>query len=340
MLGEPRVDGLLLNGQNVNFLVSKHLLDPLDSVIDQADFQPAALSAFRNGDKLYAAGTGSLNTSMMAVNQDLVQKYGLVVPTTFADIQADVAKLKGTGISLFGFGGATTFQWPLWFMQMLQQTSGDKPIDLTHDTLTTGSPKFTSSVYVRAMDLMRQLGASGAFEPGLIGTANTAAQANFVAGKYVLYYFGSWIISQLVAQSKFSVGSAPFPSFVDGTTARPTGGVTGAVAMYAHVPANKQALARKFVQFVTSPAGCAKQIAVAPQGFSVPATRNTPVGKQTALDREVLTDYTPRSFTFLDWYWPAGVTTAFQQAIQAVVGQQSSPQSAMKNVQLAFEESL
>lgn len=333
------VDGLLINGQNVGFLQSKGLLAPLDGVVQADSLQPAAVDPFQIGGKLYAAGIGTLNTSMMACNMDLVDKYKLAMPKTFDDIKSNVATLKDTGVSMFGFGGATTFQWPMWFMEMFQQTSGDKPVELTNDTLSKGSPDFTAEPYVQAMTLLKELGASGAFQPGLMGTANTAAQADFLAGKYVCYWYGSWVISQFLDQAKFTTDIAPFPQFVSGVEPRPTGGVTGAVAMYSRTPADKTELAKKFVQFLTSAEGNEAFIQTAPQGFILPVTKGVTVESQTAMDKKVIADYVPKTFTFLDWLWPSAVTTAFQQNIQAVVGQQKSPEDAMKDIQAAYESS-
>ena len=330
------IDGLILNGQHVRFLQSKDVLAPLDGVVDTSSLQAAAVDPFKIKDKVYAAGVGTLNTSMMAVNADLVKKYDLVVPKTFDDIKADVAKLKGTGVSLLGFGGATVFQWPMWYMEMLQQTSHDQPIELTNTTVSGGRPDFTGAPYVEAMQHLKDLGASGAFQPSLIGTANTAAQADFLAGKSVMYWYGSWVISQFVQQAKFTVDIAPFPAFVDGVTPRPTGGVYAAVAMYSRAPSGKVALAKKFVQFMTSPDGNKQYMTATKQSFILPATKNTTVDSQTPLEKQVIADYLPKTFTFLDWIWPAPVITAFQQNIQAVVGQQKSPEAAMKDIQAAF----
>jgi len=225
----------------------------------------------------------------------------------------------------------------MWFMEMFQQTTHNQPIEMTKKTLAGDSPKFTDAPYVQAMQLLKELGASGAFEPGLIGTANTAAQANFIAGKSVCYWYGSWIISQFIQQAKFHIDIAPFPSFVAGVTPRPTGAVTSAVALYSRVPGDKKDLAKKFVQFLTSKDGDEKFMASAPQGFLLPATKGVTVAKQTPLDQKVITEYVPQTFTFLDWLWPSAVTTAFQQNIQAVVGQQKSPEAAMQDIEKAFK---
>lgn len=331
------VDGLILNGQNVGFLQSKGLLAPLDGVVDPATMQPAAADPFLMDGKHYAMGIGTLNTSMMAYNTRLVKKYHLKVPKTAADIRADVAKLKGSGVSLLGFGGATVFQWPMWYMQMLQQTSGDKPIEVTKKTLAGGEPDFTAPEYVAAMQKLKELGASGAFASNLMGTTNTAAQADFLAGKSAMYWYGSWVINQFVDQAKFPVDIAPFPSFVSGVTPRPVGGVTEATAMYSRMPQDKKDLARKFVTFLTSVQGDTQVMKTSPQGFAAPATKGVQVPNQTALGKKVVADYVPRTFTFLDWMWPAAVTTSFQQNIQAVVGQQKTPEAAMRDIQKTFE---
>lgn len=330
------VDGLVLNGQNVGFLQSKGLLKPVDDLIDPGAFQPAAMDPFRIKGKYYAAGIGTLNTSMLAYNKDLLTKHDLTVPETFDDLKANVRKLKGTGVALLGFGGATVFQWPMWFMAMLQQTSGGQPIELTKKTLA-GGPSFTSGAYVHAMELLQELGASGAFAPGLMGTSFTAAQADFVAGKSAMYWYGSWIISQLVDQAKFPVEIAPFPRFVSGVAPDPVGSVTAATGLYTRTASDRQDLARKFVRFLTSPQGDQYVMQASPQGFPAPAVKSVQVPKQTALDKQVATEFVPKTFTFLDWLWPAAVTTAFQQNIQAVIGQKKSPKAAMADIQKTFE---
>lgn len=331
------VDGLLVNGQNVGFLQANGLLSPVDDLIDAGKFQPAAIEPFKIDNKLWAAGSGTLNTSMVAYNKDIMAKYHLVVPKTYADIQANVKKLKGSGISLFGFGGATVFQWPVWYMEMLQQTSGDKPTELTKQTLSGKGPDFTSKPYVDAMRQLQKLGASGAFPSGLMGTSNTAAQADFLAGKTAMYWYGSWVISQFVDQAKFDVGIAQFPQFVPGVTPRPVGGVTGAVALYSRVPKDKQDLARKFVQYMASDQGDQLVIKATAQGFTFPTNKGVQVRHQTAIEKKVSSEFIPQTFGFLDWLWPSAVTTAFQQNIQAVVGQQKSPEDAMKAIQAAYE---
>lgn len=333
------VDGLLINGQNAGFLQANGLLSPVDDLVNVDSFQPAAIDPFKIDGKLWAAGIGTLNTSMLAYNNDIMKKYHLVVPKTFDDIKANVAKLKGTGISLFGFGGATVFQWPMWYMEMLQQTSGDQPVQLTQETLSGKGPNFTAEPYVQAMRNLQQLGASGAFSSGLMGTSNTAAQADFLNGKTAMYWYGSWVISQFAQQAKFDVKIAQFPSFTSGVTPRPVGGVTSAVGLYSKVPSDKSDLARKFIRYVTSDSGNQDVVKVMPQGFNFPVNKGVHATEKTPLERQVATEFIPQTFVFLDWLWPSAVTTAFQQNIQAVIGQQKSPEAAMKDIQAAYESS-
>lgn len=330
-----QVDGLILNGQNVGFLQSKGLLASVDGIVDPDSFQPAAMDTFHIGGRYYAAGIGTLNTSMLAYNVDLVKKYDLTVPRTFDDIKANVAKLRGTGVSLLGFGGATVFQWPMWFMQMLQQTSGGRPVELTKGTLSGSGPSFVDATYVDAMRLLADLGSSGAFAPGLMGTAFPAAQADFLAGKSAMYWYGSWIISQFVQQAKFPIDIAPFPRFVPGVTPAPVGSVTAATGVYTH--SEDKDLARRFVKFLTSREGDRYVMKAAPQGFPAPAVKDVSVPTQSTLGKRVASEFVPRTFPFLDWLWPARVTTAFQHNIQAVVGQQRSPREAMRDIQKAFD---
>lgn len=77
-------------------------------------------------------------------------------------------------------------------------------------------------------------------------------------------------------------------------------------------------------------------IKVAAQGFTFPTNKGVSVDSQSAIEKQVAKDFIPQTFGFLDWLWPSAVTTAFQQNIQAVVGQQKSSDDAMKAIQQAF----
>ncbi|MCY7417360.1 MAG: ABC transporter substrate-binding protein, partial [Chloroflexi bacterium] len=112
-----QIDVILANGQDVRTLVSKDLLAPLGDAIDPTAMIPPALEPFNIGGEQYAVGVNTMYTTGVAVNQALMEQYDLAAPTTFADLEANVAKLEGTGVSLFSVPGSNIYLWPIWYMQ-------------------------------------------------------------------------------------------------------------------------------------------------------------------------------------------------------------------------------
>jgi raffinose/stachyose/melibiose transport system substrate-binding protein len=335
--GKSQADVLFANGQDVRYLKSKSLLADVSGLVDSSTLVPPAVTPFTIDGKQYAYGTGTLSTCTFIYNTALFDKYKLTVPKTLDDLKADAAKLKGTGVSLISVPGQNIYLWPIWIMAALQQTTGGKPSEVTQQTLQTGTPAFTDPIYVKAFDAMSQLGKDGVYANGFNGVTEDAAVAGFVQQKAAMFYGGSWDISTIAQQgSKLDIKALSFPTFVPGVTSAPTGGVGIAIGVYGHVDPKRSDLARKLVTYMASKDTDTQLVAGNTGALSLPAGVGVKSGSSSALQSQLVTDFVPQTFTFLDWYWPKEVTAAFQNGIQAVVAGKQTPEQAAKAVQDAF----
>lgn len=333
---KKQIDVLLANGQDVRTLVSKKLLSPLGDSIDPASVIPPALEPFNIDGAQYAVGVNTMYTTGVAVNTDLMEKHGLVPPATFEDLEANVAKLKGTGVSLFSVPGGNIYLWPIWYMQMLQQSSGGDASGLTEKTLT-GEGSFTDQPYVEAMDALRRIGDMGVFQPGYAGVDQDGANATMVQEKAVMFYGGTWDISAIAEKAQFPLDVTFFPTYVDGVESAPAGGTAIAAAVYADVEDSRKKLATDLVTYLASPEGSAATLAATKAGFPLPTAVGVDV-EASDVAQQVSSTLAPKTFTFLDWFWPKQVTAAFQQALPAVVAGKQDSAAALASIQKAFEE--
>ena len=92
----------------------------------------------------------------------------------------------------------------------------------------------------------------------------------------------------------------------------------------------------KMLDFVTSDAN--DQAAVIESGMTTPVNKNVKVPKLDSLQTAVATELLPVTTTFLDWIWPPEITKAFQQQLQSIIGGQTTPEKAMKEIQTAFDD--
>ncbi len=337
--GKSQADVLFANGQDVRYLKSKSLLSDVSGLVDSSTLVPPAVTPFTIDGKQYAYGTGTLSTCTFIYNTALFDKYKLAVPKTIDDLKADAAKLTGTGVSLISVPGQNIYLWPIWIMAALQQTTDGKPSEVTAQTLQTGSPAFTDPIYVKAFDAMSQLGKAGVYANGFNGVTEDAAVAGFVQQKAAMFYGGSWDISTIAQQgSKLDIKALPFPTFAPGVTSAPTGGVGIAVGVYGHVDPKRNDLARKLVTYMASTDTDTQLVAGNTGALSLPAGVGVKSGTSSPLQSQLVSDFVPQTFTFLDWYWPKEVTAAFQNGIQAVVAGKQTPEQAAKAVQDAFDQ--
>ena len=338
--GKSQIDALFANGQDVRYLKSKSLLKDITGVTDTSKLQPVAVDPFTIDKKLYAVGTGAINVTAWVYNADIFDKYGLTPPKTIDDVAVIAKKLQGTGIAPVSVPGGNIYLWPMWMMQGIQQTSNDKPLDTTFDTLKSGAPAFDSAKYVSALSVLAKLGSDNVFANGYQALQQDSANALFSNGKAAMFFGGTWDVSSIIAQApKLNIKLVPFPNFKPGVHSAAFGGAGIAVAAYAKAPDSHSALVNKLVKYMTSAETDKTIMSGSTSAIGLPTVKSVQPTGTSPLQKEIIDNSLPTTVTFLDWYWPKEVTAAFQNDIQSVVGGTKSPKDAAADVQKAFDTS-
>jgi raffinose/stachyose/melibiose transport system substrate-binding protein len=340
--GKQPIDVLELNGQDVRFMATSGMIKDLTASVNYKDrFLKAALDPFSLEGKLFALPVGSISTSALYYNKKMFEKYGLKPPATYQDLVNIAATLKQDKISTIGFGGGTAYMWPMWFFQSFAQTSGNKSVERTFDTLR-GKAKFTDPDYVAAMKALEQFGKDGIFQPGVNGIDTKGGLAVFSTGKSAMFYGGSWEYPGFLKAAeesggKFEVGVVTFP-LVSNASVKPqaTGGSGSALGIYSAISPQKEQLAKKFIDFYSSDEVQQQYLTEVKGAFSVNA--NVKGTLQDPITKSLQESYLPQTVTFLDWYWSPEITKAVQENIQAVVGGQKPAEQAMADIQKILDD--
>jgi raffinose/stachyose/melibiose transport system substrate-binding protein len=341
--GHANMNLLIANGQNIAFMQQHGQLVPLTNLVPSSVFRPS-LQIFYHNNKLWAYPAGSMNYSGVIYNMKLLAEYHLSPPTTFAQVIADGKVLGPHGYSVLDAPAGTIYLLVMWYMQTLEQASMGKQESLASSTTTTGSPAFTSSVYVKAMNALYELGkAPGVFESGATGVSETASIALFDAGKAAGYYSGNWDLQPAVAGATFPIGLEQFPNYIKGAPSWGAGGPSFTVAIPSASPKSLLPIEEKWIKYYTSPAVDAILVSEEKQPCPIDAAVATPASALTKTTpayaqfvKQALAKFAPNTFTFLDWIWPAATVTAMQHAIQDVMGGQMAAKAAMASIQAAL----
>jgi raffinose/stachyose/melibiose transport system substrate-binding protein len=274
------------------------------------------------------------SSSVFFYNQTLFAKDGLTAPTTFAQMvhDASVIKSKSPGVAPVVEGGKDTWEWPMWYMNAFAQTSGNKSVNDTIQFLD-GKQQFTSAASEQALADVAKFAQDGLLTSSSLATDENGAIAAFVQQKAAMMFDGTWALPLLrSANPKFTIGAFTFPLVVNtpGVVSQPSGAPEGALSIPSFIPKGDLPLADQFLEFATSPAEAGKILATldptVPSIAAVPSS-NDPLA--TTLRQNFL----PKTIGWLDWMWPADVTTSVETAIEGVLFNHQTPAAAAQSVQ-------
>ncbi len=337
---KSQIDALTQNGQDVRWMALDGLLKNLTDVVTYKDrFVPTSLTPYAVEGHLYAIPYGAMNTSALYYNKQIFAKYNLAPPKTYDDLVAVVKALKEQGVYGIAMGGSTIYMWPMWFFQTFAQTANNQSEELTRQTLQ-GKTTFTDPAYLDAMQALANLGKDGVFEPDVNGVDDRGgAQAIFTSGKAAMFYGGTWEIAgfRQAGMTADQLGVLPFPKLTGSSLpVQMTGGSGNAATIYAAIDPSRLSLAEKFIDFVTNDSFDQAYCIQAHNPLAVNV--NVQIPNADPLAQQLRSEFLPHTVTFLDWTWPQKIVNAFQEQIQAVVGQQKTPQAAMDAVQKTYQD--
>lgn len=223
------------------------LLYPISEVMSPATVSAIEPALLKNGvgvDGTQWAAPDIASARMMAYNTDLFKKAGITAaPKTWAELEADAAKLKKSGVSGYGMPLGTEeaqVESSLW----LWGAGGDWPIN---GKLVANQPKA-----VEAFTEMKKLIDAGGTQPDPGATNRQAVADLFNNGKLGMYVTHSGLMG--VTRSDFpniKYDLAPIPS-KDGTPV--AFGVTDFILAFNNQDANRKEATKQFLDLMYSDA--------------------------------------------------------------------------------------
>lgn len=332
-------------------LVSDNLLKSLDDYAAQykwTDRQPAGLLA---ADGKFSAdgkqmGTGNL-WAMSAtggwvglwMNTKIAASLGIdAAPTTFAELEADLAKAQAKGIVAFQFGASDGGQ-SAWLLTTLlaAENSPQLVVDIVNAKkgITLDSPEA-----LKAANTIKKWADAGYFTKGWAAYTNSDVFSKFVGGEGLFTLRSALGLDSSVAGSdtdQYTI--VQFPSTAAGSTATiATGGLAWAIPAKSQHPD----LAAQYLDFITSPDAAKVWIANGQIPASPPADLQSVLSSgtlnKTSQDAQsgwvdILQHGTP--LPYLDWSTPTFYDT-IKSSVAELAGDQISPEEFTKKLQADY----
>lgn len=174
--------------------------------------------------KLWAFGS-EVETTGMFYNKAIFAEHGIEVPTTWAQMEAAVAKLQEAGYDTpIGLGAAD--KWPIshWQSMMFGRYAGPEGIE---DVLF-GDGEWTDAPFVAASAKLQEMGKAGWFGPTPVAIGYGELMDRFWAGEVPMTFTGPWVIGGGIEAAGDRIGDYSVfavPPFEEGQKIHPTNSI-------------------------------------------------------------------------------------------------------------------
>jgi len=176
-------------------------------------------------------------------NDDLFEKHGIKVPTTFAELEEAMAAFEAKGITPLAESAAEYPLGQLWYQ--LAMTKADRDWVTAYQTYTE-KVDFTGPEISYATQTIKDWVDKGYIAKSATGLKAEDAGVDFINGEAPMFFSGSWWYGRFVADAKFNWSTGLFPD------AKMSPGSSGNMWV---VPtkAKEKDLAYKFIDITMSP---------------------------------------------------------------------------------------
>jgi len=290
---------------------------------------PAAVKAITRHGSLWGAPI-DLRAMSLYYRKDIFSKYGLHVPTTFAQLETVCQTLKTHQIPCMASAGVYGWHIMRVFDFFLEHTAGPA----LHDQLLAGKTSWDRPQVAAAFALLKKWTANGWFPSGYMGITPTQGQQLFEQGKAAMVPEGDWFVTNMnlagVSKDKYGFFAPPTdqkPARLDGFAEQ------FMIASQSKHPAE----AAEFLNWWLQPAIQTKYYAVngssATRG-ALPSQAANPMGNLYAT---MVSRYP--TYTVMDQAFPAEfMSTTYFRLQSSVVSGQASPQSAAQQMQQGLSQ--
>jgi arabinogalactan oligomer/maltooligosaccharide transport system substrate-binding protein len=339
--GEPvglvMIDGLFVRAWTRDGLLADLGNDPrMATVLDRvpANVHLAGLAETTTRAFPLAMSRGVQATGLY-YNKALLDRAGLQVPKTIADLKTMVKPLAALGVAPLVHPCADAPFNPLlimWLLPMIAERAGD-PLGFVERTIK-GDVGYDSPEWIEAFQTIADLRSSGVLLAGSGATDYATMQLLFLQGKTATTCNGSWLLEPLragTATVPFDLHVAPVPLLEATSTAHSTLS-WGGFALPAKVDANRDSV-YAFLEYASRPEVDAS-VAEGLQAYSPIAASNA--GIHDAVAREFLPLFDD-AITSLNWLWEPEIDAEIGDQVRALVKGDTDPASVGKAVQAVAE---
>ena len=321
--------------------VKAGMLTPLDSYAQRYGWQSAYPKTLLDLNRFSPDGTsfGSGNLYGLSQTGEIVGLYynkkklaqlGLTKPATWADFQADLAKIKAAGQVPIVFGNKD--QWPAIheFGVLQDQLAGKQAV--RNLVFGKGDPSWSSPQNLQAATTLRTWAQSGYLTPGTNGLGYDEAAAQFGKGTGVFLMTGTWEAADLQKPMGSNVGFMLPPPATAGGAPVTTGGEGLAWSITAK---SKHAdVAASYIDFITNAHAADVMTQTGNLPAITPASAKPPAGTALA---DIFAAWATLSkvdgeVPYLDYSTPSFYDTLTAN-LQKLIGGKQSPQQFLSVLQ-------
>lgn len=181
--------------------VKGDLLQPINEELDQNPewkdkFIPNALDGYTVDGNIYSVPMNLAPSSFIYYNEALFKEHGVKVPTTWAELESAIQTFNEKDVIPIALGNKAN-----WVVQStLFSTLADRitGTEWFLSAIEQSGAKFTDPEFVEALNVLKKLGDSGAFQDGFNSIDETQMMQLYFQGKAAMVINGGWALANLV----------------------------------------------------------------------------------------------------------------------------------------------
>ncbi|WP_176444757.1 ABC transporter substrate-binding protein [Paenibacillus herberti] len=326
-------DAILINAGpgRVKTLSDVNLIKPLNDLYTknkwEEQLRPTAYELIAGDDTIYEV-PHSLDAIMVFYNKDIFEKHGVQAPATQAEFMTMLEKLKAAGESPITVGARNGYAIGWLFSNIMESVAGREEVE----KLIYADGKWNDPAFIKAAETLKDWVDQGFIPKEAVTLTQADSKFSFLSKKAAMEVEGTYLISDLADQKlEDSVATFTMPSFIEGKTASPTGGV--GLTWVVPTKAEDEELAETWLNFVLSKDFSAITLGD-PTYNLIPASSSSatiqpagPVLAQAIKDIENGFGYNPTVFIGPE------AKEAYYQNLQGLVGGLVTPKQAMDNIE-------
>lgn len=227
-------------------------LGNLDGMIDEANFNPAALDNLRSTDgELYGIPNQQFAIVMWG-NGSVMAEHGVEPPTSWDELLDACRVLADAGVAPISLGNGGQDQWTAQFLMEVLAYQYGGPDVFTDATFERGGASWADEPFVQAATALDSLVDADCFPRGFNGLNYSQMQSMFLQDEAAMMFMGSWFAAQLnTIDDASDVTVFAFPDAPDAQHSTQSyeillGGVTGWAASKDAVEGNPDLVAAFF----------------------------------------------------------------------------------------------